>query len=615
MSETQTHTFQAEIQQLLDIVIHSVYTDKEVFIRELVSNAADACEKFRFRQSGGDSPVFEPEVEPKITVKLDEEANTVTIIDTGIGMTEGDLAANLGTIAHSGTKAFFQQLAEQKQTGSNLIGQFGVGFYSAFMVADKVTVESRSWEPDERGHKWESQGAAGYTIEPAEGLPRGTRITLHLKEDAKEFAKEHRAETVIKRYSNFVQFPIELNDKQVNTVQALWTRNKNEITEEEYKEFYQFVGHDFDEPQYRLHYSADAPLAIRALLFVPKRNMETMGFGKTDPEINLYCKKVLIEPKAKGLLPEWLRFARGVVDSEDLPLSISRERMQDSALMEKLKTVITKRFLKFLGEEAEKDADKFAEFYQEFHRFLKEGLLTDYAHQDTIAKLLRFESSFTAKGKTTSLDDYIARMKDDQKEIYYLTTYNRESAESAPYYEVFRSRGYEVLFLYDPADEFVMERLANYNEKTLVSAEKADLKLEEDNKEGLSEDQSKELTGWIKTKLDQNVEEVRASARLVDSPVVLLAKDKEMTATMRQMMRQMGRENDLPPLAMDLEINPQHPVIVRLNDLRSSDEKLAGQVTEQLLDNARIMAGLMEDPRTMVKRLNALLENVLETKS
>jgi TNF receptor-associated protein 1 len=614
MSEPQTHTFQAEIQQLLDIVIHSVYTDKEVFVRELISNAADACEKFRFRQSGGESPVLDPDVEPLIAVALDEEANTVTITDTGIGMTEADLAANLGTIAHSGTKAFFQQLAEQKKAGSNLIGQFGVGFYSAFMVADRVTVESRSSEPEEGGHKWESQGAAGYTIEPAADLPRGTRITLHLKEDAKEFAKEHRIETVIKRYSNFVQFPIRLNDKQVNTVQALWTRNKSEITDEEYKEFYQFVGHDFDEPQYRLHYSVDAPLAIQALLFVPKRNMESMGFGKSDPEVNLYCRKVLIEPKAKGLLPEWLRFVRGVVDSEDLPLSISRERMQDSALMEKLKSVITKRFLKYLAEEAEKDAEKYAAFYKEFHRFLKEGLLTDYANQDTIAKLLRFDSSFAEKGKTTSLDDYIARMKDDQKEIYYLTTYNRESGESAPYYEVFRSRGYEVLFLYDPADEFVMERLADYNEKKLVSAEKADLKLEDEQTEGLSEEQSKELTGWIKTRLDQSVDEVRTSNRLVDSPVVLLAKDKEMTATMRQMMRNLGRDGDLPPMPMDLEINPRHPVIVKLNELRATDEGLAGQVTEQLLDNALIMAGLMEDPRAMVKRLNSLLGSVLEAK-
>jgi TNF receptor-associated protein 1 len=615
MSEAQNHSFQAEIQQLLEIVIHSVYTDKEVFIRELISNAADACEKFRFQRSGGETPVHEPDVEPGISVQLDEEANTITITDTGVGMTEGDLAANLGTIAHSGTKAFFQQMAEQKQTGANLIGQFGVGFYSAFMVADKVTVESRSWDPEERGHTWESEGAQGYSITPTEDLPRGTRITLHLKEDAKEFAKEHRVETVIKRYSNFVQFPIQLNEKQVNTVQALWTRNKNEITDDEYKEFYQFVGHDFDEPQYRLHYSADAPLAIQALLFVPKRNMESMGFGKTDPEVNLYCKKVLIEPKAKGLLPEWMRFLRGVVDSEDLPLSISRERMQDSALMEKLKSVITKRFLKFLGEEADKDADKYTEFYKEFHRFLKEGLLTDYAHQDTLAKLLRFESSFTEKGKTTSFDEYIARIKDDQKEIYYLTTYNRDAAENAPYYEVFRARGYEVLFLYDPADEFVMERLANYNEKTLVSAEKADLKLEDEKSDGLTEDQSKDLAGWIKGKLDQNVDEVRASSRLVDSPVVLLAKDKEMTATMRQMMRQLGRENDMPPMPMDLEINPHHPVIVRLNDLRAGNEKLATQVTEQLLDNARIMAGLMEDPRSMVKRLNTLLQNVLEAKS
>ena len=616
MTEPKKQEFQAEIQQLLDIVIHSVYTDKEVFIRELVSNAADACEKLRFRQTGGEESIHEPDVEPGITVKLDEEKKQITITDTGIGMTEADLIQNLGTIAHSGTKAFFQQLAEHKEGDSNnLIGQFGVGFYSAFMVSDSVTVETRSYQPDEKGWIWVSSGAGGYTIEEKEDLPRGTSIILHLKDEAEDFAKEHRVESVIKRYSNFVQFPIQLNDKQVNTVQALWTKNKSEITEEEYKEFYQFVGHDFDEPQFRLHYSADAPLAIKALLFIPKRNTESMGFGKGECEVNLYCKKVLIEPKAKGILPEWMRFVRGVVDSEDLPLSISRERMQDSALMEKLKNVITKRLLKFLAEKAEKDADAFNEFYQEFHRFLKEGLLSDYSHQEQLAKLLRYESSFTEKGKKAALDDYVSRMKDDQQEIYYLSSYNRESAESAPYYEVFKARGYEVLFLYDPADEFVMERLAEYDGKKLVAAEKSDLKLEDEEKEGLSADKAEELGKWIKDKMGDKIGEIRVSERLVGSPVVLVEQDKNMTATMRNMMRAMGRDSELPPPVMDLEINPNHPVIVKLDGLRGGDEGLAEQITEQLHDNAMIMAGLMEDPRTMVNRLNNLLEKVLESKS
>jgi TNF receptor-associated protein 1 len=615
MTEPKKQEFQAEIQQLLDIVIHSVYTDKEVFIRELISNAADACEKLRFHQSGGEESILDAEVEPKITVQLDEENKRITITDTGIGMTEADLIQNIGTIAHSGTKAFFQQLAEKKQDSNNLIGQFGVGFYSAFMVSDDVTVETRSYQADEKGWRWVSQGAGGYTIEEKEDLPRGTSIILHLKDDAEDFAKEVRVESVIKRYSNFVQFPIELNEKQVNTVQALWTRNKSEITEEEYKEFYQFVGHDFDEPLFRLHYSADAPLAIKALLFIPKRNSESMGLGKTEGEVNLYCKKVLIEQKAKGILPEWMRFVRGVVDSEDIPLSISRERMQDSALMEKLKNVITKRLLKFLAEKAEKDAEEYDKFYTEFHRFLKEGLLSDYAHQEQLGKLLRYESSFTEKGKKASFGDYISRMKDDQKELYYLSSYNRESAENAPYYEVFNARGYEVLFLYDPADEFVMERLAEFDGKKLIAAEKADLKLEDAEADGLTPEKAEELGTWIKDKMGDKVGAIRSSERLVGSPVVLVEQDNQMTATMRNMMRSMGRDTEFPSPPMDMEINPNHPVIVRLAFVRTADEGLAEQITEQLHDNAMIMAGLMEDPRAMVKRLNNLLEKVLTPKS
>lgn len=615
MSEAKKQEFQAEIQQLLDIVIHSVYTDKEVFIRELISNAADACEKLRFRQSAGNEEVFEPDTEAKITVKLDEENNTITITDTGIGMTESDLVENLGTIAHSGTKAFFTQMAEQKKEDSNLIGQFGVGFYSAFMVADEVAVETRSCQPDEKGRRWVSEGAGGFTIEEKEDLPRGTSIILKLKEDEKDFATEHRVESVIKRYSNFVQFPIELNDKQVNTVGALWTKNKSEITDEEYKEFYQFVGHDFDEPQFRLHYSADAPLSIKALLFIPKRNSEAFGFGKAECEVNLYCRKVLIEQKSKGILPEWMRFVKGVVDSEDLPLSISRERMQDSALMEKLKSVIAKRLLKFLAETAEKDAEKYDEFYNEFHRNLKEGLLSDFANQEAIAKLLRYESSFTEKGKKCPLSDYVSRMKDDQKEIYYLSSFNREAAENAPYYEVFKARGYEVLFLYDPADEFVMERINEFDGKKLVSCEKSDLKLEDEEKDGLPKEKAEGLASWVKDKMGEKLNEVRISERLVGSPVVLVEKDQMMTATMRNMMRSMGRENEMPPIAMDMEINPNHPVIVKLDSLRESEEDLAAQITEQLHDNALIMAGLMEDPRTMVTRLNSLLDKMLQPKS
>jgi molecular chaperone HtpG len=612
MSKTETHHFQAEIQQLLDIVIHSLYTDKEIFVRELISNAADACEKLRFNQSSG-KPIYQPEVAPVISVTTDDKAATITIADAGIGMTHGELVENLGTIAHSGTKAFLKQLAEDKKPDVGLIGQFGVGFYSAFMVAKRVTVMSRSFAPEEQGWRWTSEGGGGYELSPAADVPRGTKVTLELKDEAKEFAKESTVEGIIKRYSSFVPFPIELNGKRLNTVQAIWARNKNEIKEEEYNEFYTFVGHDHDMPLFRLHFSADAPLAIQALLFVPQRNFETLGMGRIDSEVNLYCRKVLIQAKAKGLFPDWLRFLKGVVDSEDLPLNISRETMQDTSLMQKLNKVLTGRFLKFLDEQSEKDAETFEKFYSEYQRFLKEGVVTDFTHKDALGKLLRYESSTLDKGKLTSLADYVKRMPSEQKEIYCLLTPNRAAAESSPYFEVFRERKFEVLFLYDPWDEFVTEHLHEFDGKPLKLAEKADLDLGAAKKEGaLSEDAAKSLSQWLKETLGDRVGEVRVSQRLVDSPAVVMDPDKFMTSGMRRILKATKKDGADAAVKYDLEINPAHPIISRLDATRQKDAALATSVAEQILDNARIAAGVLEDPRAMVNRLNQLLEKVLK---
>jgi molecular chaperone HtpG len=611
MSQTETHHFQAEIQQLLNIVIHSLYTDKEIFVRELISNAADACEKLRFNRSSGVA-VYQSEIEPAISITTDEQAGTVTITDTGCGMTHGDLVENLGTIAHSGTKAFLKQLAEDKKPDVGLIGQFGVGFYSAFMVAKKVTVLSRSSAPDEPGWQWSSEGMGGYELTPAADLPRGTKIVLELKDDAKEFAQEATVERIIHRYSSFVPFPIELNTKRQNTIQAIWARNKNDIKEEEYNEFYTFVGHDHDKPLFRLHFTADAPLAIQSLLFVPSRNFESMGMGRMDSEVNLYCRKVLIQAKAKGLFPEWLRFLKGVVDSEDLPLNISRETMQDTSLMQKLNKVLTSRFLKFLDEQSEKEAEAYEKFYQEYQRFLKEGVVTDFTHKEALGKLLRFESSTLDKGKTTSLADYVKRMSSDQKEIYCLLAANRAAAEASPYFEVFKERKFEVLFLYDPWDEFVMEHLREFDGKPLKLAEKADLNLNEKKEGALSEDAAKELAKWLKETLGDKVGEVRVSQRLVESPAVVVDADKFMTASMRRIMKAMKQDGpELPAAKHDFEINPAHPIISRLDAMRQKDAALAGSVAEQILDNARVAAGLLEDPRAMLTRLNQLLEKVL----
>ncbi len=613
MSQVEKHTFQAEIQQLLSIVIHSLYTNREVFVRELISNAADACEKWRFLQASGQLPAVEGASGPTITLTSDETTGVLTITDTGVGMTRDELVENLGTIAHSGTKAFLKALAEKQQSADGkLIGQFGVGFYSAFMVAKKVTVHSRTHAADSEGWKWESDGGDGYSIESASDAAPGTRITLELKEDAKEFAKNERLETIIKQYSNFVTFPIELNAKKINTIQAIWARSKNEVKEEEYLEFYKYVGHDFEAPRYRLHFTADAPLSIQALLFVPTRSFELPGMGRTESEVHLYCRKVLIESKPKHLLPEWLRFLRGVVDCEDLPLNVSRERMQDSELMRKLNRALTNRFLKFLAEEAEKSADTFAEFYAQHARYLKEGILADSEHTAAIAKLLRYESSTTEKGKKTSLAEYVKRMPEGQTEIYFLLAPDRAAAEASPYFEVFQAKRYEVLFVEDPVDEFVLDRVREFEGKSLKGAERADLKLEKQNEGALSEDESKALATWLKETLGEEVEEVRASERLVDSPVVVVERDSFMTGSMRRTLKLMGQDrgNSFEE-SPDLEFNPRHPVVVRLQQLRSSDAETAGLVAHQLLDQARLAAGLLEDPRAMLKRLNQLLSRVV----
>ncbi|TAG33107.1 MAG: molecular chaperone HtpG, partial [Verrucomicrobia bacterium] len=406
--------FQAEIKQLLDIVIHSLYTEKEIFLRELVSNASDATEKLRHLQQT-EKAIHDSERALEITVSVDEAAKTLVIEDAGLGMTGEELVKFLGTIAHSGSKNFLKALSEGGQKNTNLIGQFGVGFYAAFMVAKEVEVFSKSWQIDAPAHAWRSEGAGTYTLSPApEHTARGTKIVLHLKDDADEFAKKYRIEEILKKYSAFVSFPIKLDGEHVNTVTALWLRSKNEITDEEYTAFYKFQAHAYDEPRLRYHFTADAPLQIASLLFVPKDNPEKFGMQRAEPAVALYCRKVLIDSRPKDLLPEWLRFLKGVVDSEDLPLNISRETMQDKALLEKIGKTVTSRFLKFLADEAKARADKYDEFFAEFGIYLKEGAALDWTHKDALTKLLRYESTFTEPGKTTSLADYVARLKDGQ---------------------------------------------------------------------------------------------------------------------------------------------------------------------------------------------------------
>ena len=614
MPEPQQYEFQAEVRQLLDIVIHSLYTEKEIFVRELVSNAADALEKLRHLQIT-EKEVFDDRLPLEINLTTDDAAKTFTIQDFGVGMTRAELVENLGTIAHSGSKAFLKALSETEAKATSLIGQFGVGFYSAFMVAKRVRVFSHSWRPAEAGQAWESDGAGRYAIEEAGGQRRGCKIVVELKDECAEFAQASRIEAVLKRYSSFVPFPINLNGKRVNTVQALWLRGKNEIKEEEYVEFYKFQANAFEAPRLRLHFSADAPLAINALLFVPEENPERFGFVRAEPAVALYCRKVLIDAHPKDLLPEWLRFLKGVVDSEDLPLNISRELPQDRALIAKLGRVITRRFLKFLEEEAKDRPDSYKEFHRRFGVYLKEGAALDESHQKDLLKLLRYESSLTEKDATTSLADYVSRMKETQKEIYYLAGPNRAAIEAGPYLEGFRARNLEVLFCYESVDEYVMGHAHEFDGKRLVSADQADLKLEElpkpPGEDALSEEQQKSLAAWLKETLGDRVAEVKAGDRLVDSPALALNADKFMTPHMRRMMRAMKAEgeDDSPP-RVELQFNPRHPVIKHLATAREAKPEVAKLVAEQVLDNALIAAGLLDDPQKMVARIYKLLENV-----
>ena len=607
----QKFEFQAEIKQLLDIVIHSLYTEKEIFVRELVSNASDALEKLRHTQIT-EKEIFDDKAELEITVTTDDKAKTITIEDFGVGMTRAELVENLGTIAHSGSKQFLKAMGEGGAKNSNLIGQFGVGFYSAFMVAKSVKVYSKSWRVAEPGHVWSSDGSGSYEIDEAADLRRGSKIVIELKDDCGDYAQDWKIKEILERYSAFVSFPIKLNDKHINTVQALWLRSKNEIKDEEYTEFYKFQAHAHDEPRLRLHFSADAPLAINALLFVPKDNTEKFGMSRLEASVSLYCRKVLIDAKPKDLLPEWLRFMKGVIDSEDLPLNISRETMQDRSLIEKLNKVVTKRFLKFLAEEAEARPDTYNEFYAEFGIFLKEGAAMDYTHKEQLTKLLRFESSLTDKGKTTSLADYVTRMGAEQKDIYYLVGPNRAALESGPYLEGFKARNLEVIFCYEAVDEYVMSNVREFDGKKLTAADHADVKLSDLPKpEGsLSEDDTKKLTAWLKETLGARVEEVKASDRLVDSPALAVNADKFMSPQMRRMMKAMKKDGADEPVKVTLEINPRSIVMKRLFETHTASPEKAKLVAEQILDNSLISAGLLDDATPMVARLYKLLESV-----
>lgn len=613
MSE-QTHPFQTEVRQLLDIVIHAFYSDREVFVRELVSNASDALEKLRLKQLT-ESAIYQPEKELRIAITTDEENKTLTISDTGIGMTQEEVTEYLGTIAHSGTKKFLEMAKETKGGTQDLIGQFGVGFYSVFMAATDVEVTTRSWQPDAQPVKWMSDGQAGYTLEEADkDTPRGTQILIKLKEDAANFSQANHVRYIVEKYSNFVGFPIDFNGEHLNTVQAIWMKNKKDVTPEEYKAFYKFIAHTDSEPLTYMHFSADAPIVLNSVLFAPADNPEAMGFGRCEPNVSLYCHKVLIDSKPENLLPEWLRFLSGVVDSEDLPLNISREMLQDNSLLRKISGIITKRFIKHLETLSKSNEEEYQKFWQQYSRFLKEGVVTTWEYKNDLAKLLRFESTFTEAGKLTSFSDYIARMKENQKAIYVLYGASRAQLEHSPYLDALKARGFEVAFFTEGGDQFVIDSLMKIEDKDIQSIDRANLDLPpleeaQPDQPGLSDEEAQGLTKWVTESFKDRFSKVTTSDRVTSAPAIALQGEGDISPEVKAYLKAMGQS--VPETHPEISFNPHNPIVMKLSELRQSNPEVATLLADQLIQTALLRAGMLDDPAKLADNSQTLLEKLL----
>ncbi len=618
-SPVREFEYKAEMKQLLDLIVHSLYTHPEIFLRELISNASDALGKARFRMLSSDEGL-DRSGDLKITITVDKESGNFVIEDTGIGMSEEELIANLGTVAKSGTLGFMEALKEQQTDGqrldANLIGQFGVGFYSVFMVTDEVTVETKSIESGSQGWRWKSSGQGSYTIEPAEREVRGTRISFTLKEEFKEFAEEYRVEQVIKKYSNFVEYPICIGTRQINSMTALWQRPKSELKEEEVNEFYKFIANDFKDPLDYLHVSVEGAVSFKALLFIPSEApMELLynqgALEKRGPQ--LYVKKVLIQNECRDLLPEYLRFVSGVVDTEDLSLNVSRELVQASPVMAKIKQILTSKLLGWFDTLAREQPEKFRTFYKAFGTIIKIGLNTDYTNRDKIIDLLRFETTKTAEGEYVTLKQYSERMAEGQTEIYFHSGNSRSQMLVHPNLEYFKKRDIEVLLLSDPVDVFVIPSIFEYDKKPLKSIEKAEIDTSTVEPEGerLGAEGTVGVISLFKEVLGDRIADVVESKRLVSSPVTLVSGKDAMDSQFEKMMKMMSKDADMPASKKILEVNTAHPIIRNLAGKYavglSTDPVVRAAVT-QLFESALLLEGDLESVADYVSRMNELVE-------
>ncbi|MBU2874342.1 molecular chaperone HtpG [Marinobacter salexigens] len=621
-SKKETLGFQTEVKQLLHLMIHSLYSNKEIFLRELISNASDAADKMRFAAVKDDG-LYEGDSELQIRLDFDKEANTITLADNGIGMSREDVVQNLGTIARSGTAEFLKQLSGDEKKDSKLIGQFGVGFYSAFIVADKVDVFTRrAGTPVEEGVHWQSAGDGEFTIEQVTREKRGTEIVIHLKPEATEFADGFRLRNLVKKYSDHISFPVimksepteegeEPKDETVNDATALWTLPRTEIKDEEYKEFYKHIAHDFEDPLIWSHNKVEGKLDYTSLLYIPARAPFDMYNRDAPRGLKLYVQRVFIMDDAEQFLPLYLRFAKGVVDSNDLSLNVSREILQNDATVDSIRTALTKRVLDMLSKLSKKDADEYQKFWNEFGAVIKEGPAEDFSNREKIAGLLRFASTHTGESaQNVSLDQYIERMKEGQSKIYYITADNFMAAKSSPHLEVFRKKGIEVLILSDRIDEWMMGYLNEYNEKQFQDVARGDLDLgevetEEDKKhKEEAAEEHKDLLERIKTALTDRVQEVRVTNRLTDSPACLVTGDFDMGAQMKKIMEAAGQK--VPDSKPIFEINVDHPLVQRLES-EKGDERFS-ELSAVLLDQATLASGeQLQDPGAYVTRLNRLL--------